>query len=125
MGCAVGQPDYAGEHDYKGLASSHAYTLLGALVVDGARLVRIRNPWGKIEWNGDWSDQSDLWTPELRKQHGVKNEDDGIFHMTIEDFQQEYATVSIAKVHDNYHFSSIRCDQKPHGNGVIFRLKKK
>lgn len=54
-----------------GLAGSHAYSLLGVyeVVNDGEwrraskyskgkkeRLVKLRNPWGKGEWNGDWSD---------------------------------------------------------------------
>ena len=25
------------------------------------RLVKIRNPWGKKEWNGRWSDGSSKW----------------------------------------------------------------
>jgi calpain-15 len=30
--------------------------------------MKLRNPWGnKGEWNGDWSDKSDKWTPELKK----------------------------------------------------------
>jgi hypothetical protein len=49
----------------------HAYTLLSAaevLDINGntVRLVKLRNPWGSGEWNGDWSDQSPLWTDELR-----------------------------------------------------------
>jgi len=27
----------------------------------------MRNPWGDGEWTGDWSDGSNLWTPELKK----------------------------------------------------------
>jgi hypothetical protein len=29
--------------------------------VDGERLVQLRNPWGKTEWNGKWSDQDPVW----------------------------------------------------------------
>ena len=26
------------------------------------KLVKLRNPWGKGEWNGDWSDSCYKWT---------------------------------------------------------------
>lgn len=26
-------------------------------------LIRMRNPWGKGAWKGDWSFDSNLWTP--------------------------------------------------------------
>lgn len=29
------------------------------------RLVKLRNPWGKGEWRGDWSDDSYKWTARL------------------------------------------------------------
>lgn len=48
-------------------------------------LVKLRNPWGKYEWKGDWSSNSDKWTPELKEKLRVSNKDDGIFYMTIED----------------------------------------
>ena len=51
--------------DSTGLVSGHAYALLRAREVStGAKLVEIRNPWGQggMEWNGDWSDKSPLWT---------------------------------------------------------------
>ena len=33
----------------------------------GVRLVQLRNPWGKFEWRGDWSDKSTKWTDALKK----------------------------------------------------------
>lgn len=44
-----------------GLIKGHAYSVTGAKKIklrgDEVKLVRIRNPWGQKEWNGDWSDK--------------------------------------------------------------------
>lgn len=31
------------------------------------RVLRVRNPWGKKEWQGQFGDKSDVWTQRLRK----------------------------------------------------------
>ncbi|ELV10716.1 Calpain-14 [Tupaia chinensis] len=47
-----------------GLVNGHAYTLTGIWKVTckygPEYLVRLRNPWGKVEWKGDWSDRMTL-----------------------------------------------------------------
>lgn len=66
--------------------------------VDGIKLVQLRNPWGRGEWTGDWSDDSDLWTTRMRN---VLNwnliEDDGIFWMEFGDFLSEYDEIYIGR----------------------------
>jgi len=55
------------EKDGIGLVAGHAYTLLGAkMTVGGVKLCQLRNPWGGFEWQGDWGDDSDLWTDEIK-----------------------------------------------------------
>lgn len=63
-----------------GLAGSHAYSLLGVyeLVYENnnyrrlhsyerrkykkiEKLIKLRNPWGKGEWKGKWSDHDKNW----------------------------------------------------------------
>ncbi len=48
-----------------GLIAGHAYSLLACKTIRGHKLCKFRNPWGSMEWNGDWSDCSPLWTPEM------------------------------------------------------------
>lgn len=75
---------------------------------DGTRLVKLRNPWGKGEWKGDWSDNSNLWTPQLRQQLAVAHNNDGIFFMNYEDFLRYFDGVSICHYRDEYILSSLQ-----------------
>jgi hypothetical protein len=53
-----------------GLVYGHCYSVVDTCVVDGGtyRLVCMRNTWGGKEWNGRWSDNSPLWTPDRKHQ---------------------------------------------------------
>ena len=50
-----------------GIVSNHAYSLLDVYpcvyTLSGKlTLVKLRNPWGNTEWQGDWNFSSNLWT---------------------------------------------------------------
>ncbi|KAK6988179.1 cysteine proteinase [Favolaschia claudopus] len=47
-----------------GLFGAHAYSVLRAKEVEGKRFLVVRNPWGKSEWTGAWSDGSKEWNAE-------------------------------------------------------------
>jgi calpain-15 len=51
------------------------------------KLIKLRNPWGDFEWNGNWSDESDLWTDELKELAGYTDDNDGTFMMCLEDLK--------------------------------------
>lgn len=38
----------------RGLVGGHAYTVLRTYEEGGLRLLKLRNPWGETEWEGDW-----------------------------------------------------------------------
>lgn len=106
-----------------GLYGGHAYSLLAAFEINNkgskVRLVRMRNPWGRGEWKGDWSDKSDLWTPELKAQFGVTDKDDGIFHMTFSDAGKYFHDFAICHYRDNYVSSAKKFMTSPEHPTVI------
>jgi len=99
-----------------GLVPGHAYAMLRAVEVETregvARLCQLRNPWGKHEWQGDWSDDSNKWTDELRRKLSFTRADDGIFWMCFEDLCQYFDRVEICHVHDHYKYTSFECEQE-------------
>lgn len=44
-----------------GLIKAHAYSVIKAYRKDNIRLIKLRNPWGRGEWTGAWSDKDDMW----------------------------------------------------------------
>ena len=97
----------------KGLVDGHAYSLISAHQVSPTlRLIKIRNPWGQKEWNGDWSDTSSKWTPELRQQLSVESKDDGVFFISFEDYVRFFYVSTICKYIDEGDLSVVEDEHK-------------
>ncbi|XP_071800051.1 calpain-9-like isoform X1 [Asterias amurensis] len=105
MGCSIDQAGRGTEAKLdNGLIVGHAYTITDVKRVSlpsypkPVRLIRIRNPWGQVEWNGRWSDKSYEWksvSDRQRKELGLETKDDGEFWMEYTDFLREYSRVDI------------------------------
>jgi calpain-15 len=74
MKCVMTSGTFGSNPNYAsyGLEPGHAYSLLKVYDITHPTkgeltLLKIRNPWGNKEWNGDWSDGSNLWTEELKE----------------------------------------------------------
>lgn len=46
---------FGGWGERKGIVEGHAYSIQKAVEIDGKRLLKVKNPWGKHEWTGPWS----------------------------------------------------------------------
>ena len=58
--------------------------MLGTIQLsNGAKLVKIRNPWGTEGFNGAYSDDSELWDEKAKKEAGHREKNDGIFFTDI------------------------------------------
>ncbi|KAM6961354.1 calpain-3 [Aplochiton taeniatus] len=91
-----------------GLVKGHAYSVTAVdeckqqeKKESKVRLVRLRNPWGQVEWNGPWSDNSKEWGSlskgeKDKLQH--QNAEDGEFWMSFEDFRKNYTKIEICNL---------------------------
>ncbi|CAI2172958.1 11247_t:CDS:1, partial [Funneliformis geosporum] len=82
-------------------------------------LIRLHNPWGEVEWNGDWSDRSDKWqsiSKTKRKDMDFKIADDGDFWMSFEDWISNFSTLIICR-----HLNTSIFSFEKRWHGKIFR----
>ncbi len=91
-----------------GLSPGHAFTVLGIHVINGERVIRLRNPWGEGEFNGDWSNYSSKWTDELKKEYNYSEKQDGDFFIGYKDFLKYFVTIGIAKLHPTFTCTRIK-----------------
>ncbi|GAA6087357.1 calpain-5-like [Tachysurus ichikawai] len=96
-----------------GLVKGHAYSVTAVKKVrlghgltayfknETIALIRMRNPWGKHEWIGAWSDSSDEWQKignMERKNLGITVEDDGEFWMSFDDWCQNFTEADVCRL---------------------------
>ncbi|KDQ53941.1 hypothetical protein JAAARDRAFT_61029 [Jaapia argillacea MUCL 33604] len=72
--------------------------------VNDKRFLMIRNPWGRSEWTGRWSDGSKEWTTEWLQALpalGHSFGDDGAFLMEYKDFLSTWNTIARTVLFDS------------------------
>ncbi|CAD8195841.1 unnamed protein product [Paramecium octaurelia] len=119
------------ESETFGLVRNHAYSVLNFRTIklpskEEVQLIQLKNPYGNDqEWNGDWSDKSDLWTQELKDNVLQSQEEDGIFFMCVEDFRKHFENVFIGFCNPYFKFSqiTIQC-QKKKSSYILLNIKK-
>ncbi|XP_052619046.1 calpain-1 catalytic subunit isoform X2 [Peromyscus californicus insignis] len=106
LGCSINITDIRDLEaiTFKNLVRGHAYSVTDAKQVNyqgqQVSLIRMRNPWGEVEWKGPWSDSSSEWNrvdPYEREQLRIKMED-GEFWMSFRDFLHEFDRLEICNL---------------------------
>lgn len=97
-----------------GIVQGHAYAVLGIAEVDGFKLVNLRNPHGNrgVEWNGDWSDDSEMWTQRAKSKCNYVDSSDGVFWMELDDFMDNYSYLYVCRVLDDWNHHIIEDEWK-------------
>lgn len=106
LGCSIDITSAADSEaiTYQNLVKGHAYSVTGAEEVESSgslqKLIRIRNPWGEVEWTGRWNDNCPSWNtidPEERERLTRRHED-GEFWMSFSDFLRHYSRLEICNL---------------------------
>ncbi|XP_072551029.1 calpain-12 [Salminus brasiliensis] len=89
----------------EGLVKGHAYAITATDKVhrkaEEVLLVRLRNPWGFVEFCGPWSDKCKDWDGiDIAEKNRIRLniEEDGEFWIGVEDFCKLYDTVELCSV---------------------------
>ncbi|XP_073995022.1 calpain-A-like isoform X2 [Rhodnius prolixus] len=112
MTCAtpVGAERILGKRTPQGLLRSHSYgvTKVQYVEVDTPTLsgrfplIRLRNPWGRVEWNGAWSDKWPEWkyiSKKTKEELKMKQKNDGEFWISYTDLLQYFDRLRICNLH--------------------------
>ena len=72
------------------------------------RIIKLRDPWKQKTWSGEWSAQSNKWTPALIKKLNPEGLTDEVFWIGINDFVKHYGMGFSFRIYPSYQHCSLR-----------------
>ncbi|XP_078287098.1 LOW QUALITY PROTEIN: calpain-9-like, partial [Rhinoraja longicauda] len=108
ISCSIQQTDGSGEVETErpmGLLAGHAYSIVDAdrvrLPKSSVRLFRLRNPWGRKEYSGPWSDRSPTWnevSQEEKVRLKLKFSEEGEFWIPANILVEQFSDVELCSI---------------------------
>ncbi|XP_035240094.1 calpain-12 [Anguilla anguilla] len=107
ISCFIQAPSWReiGKVNSQGLVMGHAYAITNSNKVQQesgeVSLIRLRNPWGFVEYCGPWSDKCKDWEKvdsAEKKRIELIEAEDGEFWINVEDFSTLFDTVELCSV---------------------------
>ncbi|XP_037534124.1 calpain-12 [Nematolebias whitei] len=107
LSCFIQAHSYreVGQVTADGLVKGHAYAITDTDKVkrglDEVLLLRLRNPWGFVEFCGSWSDKCKEWDDmeqSEKERIELKLQEDGEFWMSVDDFSRTFNVVELCSV---------------------------
>ncbi|XP_061669201.1 calpain-3b [Syngnathoides biaculeatus] len=109
MGCSIDvtSPSEMESRTEHGLVRGHAYSVIALeecdeVAKDGRiRLIRLRNPWGRVLWKGPWCPNSKKWdTISIADRNNLKKQtvEESEFWMSFDDFKRNYTKLEICNL---------------------------
>lgn len=81
-----------------GLHEKHSYLIEKALEYKGMRFLCLRNPWRISGWKGDWSNNSPLWTDEIKEGLNIQGKiEEGTFWMIENDYNRYFTDIEVSR----------------------------
>ena len=113
-----------------GLVTRHAYSVTGLARVRGqlgdTHLVRLRNPWGRGEWNGPWSERSWEWDSLSERDKellSVRVRNEGEFWMAFDDFAKQFSHLDLVHIGPDDWMSEPALHSKKPWRAVLARRR--
>ena len=79
------------------LNCKHAYVIQKARIYNENNFLLMQNPWGETHWDGDYSENSNLWNDELIKALKGDFSPAGSFWMQYNDFKEIFDEFEVTK----------------------------
>ncbi|PVD38264.1 hypothetical protein C0Q70_00875 [Pomacea canaliculata] len=131
LGASISRPVGSTESEVgmsNGLYMGHAYSITGFQQLKTSksvvRLMRLRNPWGRGEWNGAWSDNSremQSLPSDIRAEMDARSVDEGEFWMSFEDFVKNFQEIQLCHLQIDAMVEELRDNQnKQNWNVMVY-----
>lgn len=121
MLCSLDEEKYT--FDENDAVSNFSYTIIGTYKVNvnkgSVKLIKFRNPWGNFKWEGDWSENSRLWTRHIKEEVNFESSEKGVYYMSLEDYLKNFVATVICKVHDDYEYTKYEAKQDIGSHSIL------